>query len=421
MWKKLTYLAIFLVLVSFTYADLIVRDSFEDGDYTNDVAWYVQSGTGTVNAGNAAYGTYKLNYSGASGNNQIGTIKLFNNTEEDVYISLWLYFESTTNDFYLMLKSNNATDGTYCDWLVFGHPGGDDGVGYRTGAAYVDTGTNYVAQTWFEIKGLYNATLNRITDMWLDDVAIPQPSGDVDDCTALYGLYSYDLKLGGKSLIDYVTFNNTLDTPPGGPAQPSITWPSITQDTEVIGIYDYWTNWSIVGNYTTVVGYIDGSIVFNSSIFEYNFTGLINLTNYIINLSIMHNSTVYNNTLLNITTNQLNVGFYQIYSKVLENQALLNTIIEVLNMLGIVFVWAFLNIAAFSLLQKGQYLAGWWIYGFASFFDLFLSGYLINTYQSIASGSSFYGLTASFLMVACSVWIIVRVAIPFTYKTYIRR
>lgn len=447
MWKKLTILLIFLILVSLTTAlDLNsgLIGVYKLENLTEDVGGHNLSTAGSPITASVCKdgGCYQFDSIGDV--LRINDMDWLPNGSNQRAISFWMLYNSSASQdafsvgygklgasltaFYYGIDLTGSSNIAYFGW------GGD-----------YTSGTSATAGVWKHMLYMYDGSkvglyydgnyLNNYTSALVTDTDDASFGFSIGN-SYFYGTYARQFygmvdevyiwnrtlnasEIANLSAGEYYPFNVS-----GGGSPPPATnndFVTVTFDKNFTDWKSVWSNWTTVGNYSYTELRRNDTLIYNGSNKYYNDTTVANNTQYFYNITVFWNSTIFNSTVFNVTTQQFYVNLANIYALAYENNVLLDNITEVLNMLGIVFIWAFINFAAFFLLSKGQYLTGWFVYGFASFFDLFLSGYLINLYQSIANPGTFYGLTASFLIVACSVWILLRVAIPFTYKTYSRR
>lgn len=207
------------------------------------------------------------------------------------------------------------------------------------------------------------------------------------------------------------------------PEVPTITYPSIVKDINITGINEHWVNWTNKGNYTTVVGYLDGSIIFNSSITEYNFTGLTNNTQYFINLSIIFNETVYNNTYYNFTTLQYFVSLADIWGKLVdieEDVADVDDIWEEINMIWLIGAWLFIYAGAIWLMLNSNFMIGAILWYWNYSFDFFVITELFNRYSAARVGTAFYTTAYGLFFVGLLVWCVIKFLIPFMIRKPMR-
>lgn len=188
----------------------------------------------------------------------------------------------------------------------------------------------------------------------------------------------------------------------------------ITRDGYTTTENSIWLNWTRV-NETYNLIYLDGVEVYNGSNTSWEFGSLTSNTAYLVNVTAVYNETLtasFQETFItNMTSSeQLNYDVERIADA-------METINEAIEMIPFILVWIFINFGAFFLLHKGQLIAGWITYFFASFFDLLLSGYFVSKYVDFSTTSGYYAITVSMFLAACSVWIIFRIMLPFTYRT----
>ncbi len=100
----------------------------------------------------------------------------------------------------------------------------------------------------------------------------------------------------------------------------------------------------------------------------------------------------------------------------LDIQSTVNEIWEEINMIPVIMIWMLLTVGGFVLMSGRNYAVGLIVYGYSAIFDLFLTGWLFDTYASLANTTTYYGYMSSLLIVGLAGYTFVKVAIPIAWK-----
>jgi len=159
---------------------------------------------------------------------------------------------------------------------------------------------------------------------------------------------------------------------------------SIDNYTTIVNNESIYINYSYNGNFTYSEFYLNDNLEDNSSNTYYNFTGLINNTNYNISIYSYYNASIFNFTLFNITTLQHNWTIEIINQTQLEE--IFDNIIYIRGELEMIWIIIFISVFLILaiLFQKYELL---FISGFGFFFLYFkiASDMITTDYQIFVS------------------------------------
>ncbi len=180
---------------------------------------------------------------------------------------------------------------------------------------------------------------------------------------------------------------------------------------------------------------VSTSDLFNCSLFvNRNNVTTINETQALVNMTNLQtfnysygfiDDTVYYAIYCNNTDTNDFVGYYDYtvdttkYINYILNLDIQSTVDEIwgeINMIPIILIWLVLTIGSFILMSGRQYTVGLIIYLYSAIFDLFLTGWIFNTYSSLASTTTYYGFVSAILIVGLTGYTFVKIAIPVYWK-----
>lgn len=326
MKKSILFLSFVIILCSVTYANVLLNETFEDGNYNTYVTWKNQTGVLKMNTSKPHNGSYAL-ADGVPGTQEYYTVNLWNGTNIDLNISLFMYIPTrATTDTYLGIKNDTNNNSVFTAILVFGYPL-DNKIGYLDQTnTYQDTGVVYLLDQYSKVNLIYNGTSKRITQVYYNDVLL-STTGFLK-LEQLFGLYFYDQK---SILLDDVVIEDY---------QIPASVPSLTINHNMINSTINWSYLPIT--YNGSFSYVSGTIV-NCTL--YNKTNVLNTTkNVNITTTQIWNIPLFNKTgnyYLKITCNNSEVN-----SATSEYNYYIDTILPTINICS-----AFTNNSNYNLLD----------------------------------------------------------------------
>lgn len=177
-------------------------------------------------------------------------------------------------------------------------------------------------------------------------------------------------------------------------------------DNSSIGLH-----WDTEGNYSYSEIIFNGELRYNGSANTTLFTDLVNNTNYWFNLTVYWNTSIFNTSQYNVSTNQtIQFRLNEIWA-----YNILIKIEKVVDMLEVILIWLIMNIFALWVLRKIHYLTGVLIW----FLNLPLDMWLLTTFitsQSAIVSLPFYQLSYGMLNVYVAIFLVIKVLIPFVLR-----